>query len=587
MGWFVVSAVAGFLMFVGRSVVENILGENISQWLENKYPTLAFIVGFLILSFLIVSNWVDLDLPRVTESKALERLAVKLHSSLDIGGGQIAQVIIGFVVGIAAGMIFEHLKQNVLGESGQVARVHHIWLGGALLFLIFLGVFAPHVRTILSNIQSFETTLFKFEVKSRAPFQRIKYLERRGMALGDISLEHAEYIPSIIKSDLEYLKHVVLRPLEEWVSENPISSNQFSHIKIGRQKNNVDKIRNQIDKFRESKYYIEKLISPIARCARAALSRNVDIELIRSLIREPINDLRVISQSPPSFAHFSMYHRTFVKKINRSLDKLANYVEERKKCNPVEYISEDLLDLNIINQIKSAPYIHLVSAYLDTFAKNFGAANFTLVRGGLERHGELNSSFFYSLLMFYSSADVVNYGHILERQISRIEEKKLNAQDACVKSYKCKEQELDIINDLIARYSRARIILMNAYVFAVTVDIAEGKKSAEGLWPTANSYVRILSKKLRELKENNDRKYRSFQDTVSFFNIIKEARQAIPNRKIISSEIRNLEDLESILQSEVRQFRSNPLEHREVLRELVLVRSHLELARSIGSIVGL
>lgn len=338
-----------------------LISRHVCPWL-----LLSFGLGITLLVF--ISAWLAPDFPYT---------ATFLNKLILLAEGEITQVILGIIFGMLAGFIIENSGDFIFARTGAggggtaSGHAHHIWLGGSLMLLIFLGLFAPHLSNLIANMTRFKTAIFEFEIKSGTASQRLQFIEKRSGSFGLLALAWAAAMPELIEKDLRYLENVALKIIDSQIaisgrmSPRSPKGGSFVVLKLEQEKNAVLRKTYHLNLARS---HIEEFMLPILICGRSVASELVDIELVRNALRAPASDLRMILEAPPGFSTLDALSEAFVDTLKISRDELERFLQDKASCP--KYDPNIKLMSSQITDLKKSPYIYLIVAFLNIFTEN-------------------------------------------------------------------------------------------------------------------------------------------------------------------------------------------------------------------------
>jgi hypothetical protein len=459
MGWFIISAVAGLITYMGGRLVYRQISKvpETSWWtkiiekLIRYWPGLVLGSGLALIGFLSISVWWAPNFPYA--ATILNRLVV-------VAEGETTQVALGIIFGLLAGFTIQNAGELIFPSPGtagpdgeipiggkggaKVDQARHLWLGGSLMLLIFLGIFAPHIGGLVANLTRFKTALFEFEARTNVASQRVHFRESREN-LATETLKRAAGISLIINRDVAYLEKVALKLVEAEIGEKSklgTDSVDFLDFHMSDLEEQKKQLLKRIKKSSRARVAIEMLLVPVLKCGEVAVSEFADLEIVRNSLRPPFNDLKLIMAVPSSGTVPESLARRFVDSLRTARKELVNIVEDRSACP--KYSDYVRLHDEVAIMLEDRPYVALGFSLTNIFLENFAVAKDRLRKLNVVDVGNFNGNISLTNLLFSEGALAREYIPFLKDMMDRAKSEAEESQrilQRCEQDASCKASD--------------------------------------------------------------------------------------------------------------------------------------------------
>lgn len=517
MFWFVIAGVVGVLTYVAF------------RWLGSATARLGPVAVIIIVAGIAAYN-----------------LRPSL-SHVDIGQVEALRLLLGFLIGFAAGYIFNvgmSISANVI-----------LW---AALGVFVFALVAPHFDRWASRLTSFKAAGMEVQLVSLSNAVKVVQPDSREQFLDEQILVTLGDFDEVIRRDIAYVQHFRIPDLRDTANQHPNSS---------RLKDEISRAEEQLKKLTELLNVFEKIVSPLTRCVVSAIENGYHIESARSQLRPVADQLTKIitledrksrsNQQPASFNNdLSAARSEFWNHLRGMPGVFAPYadLEQAKACQATK--DEAIPDRSRQHQdFSELPHFFVARAFLLLFVGNDELALRELQKA---RHGwkmdDVISGYLMGRVSYFQGEPIDRYIDTLEKMKRVVKDRQgviraVTAKCGATCSTHVKEWE----PLLMAALRRAEFIALNFIAYGIAQDLAQGMKHAEPLLPIAEDYAIQLKKYIDSGSNLSEEERDNILDTAAFVTIVSQVGRKERDQKTIKEAVKTLDAL--VARAEQREAR--------------------------------
>jgi hypothetical protein len=552
MGWFVIALFVGFSAFH--------IWRHSSSRLRSLEIRVLVIFLFAALIYWCAHAYSQMEF--FNHPLVLRRLLILPELILGyISSAPVYRFLLGLAVGCGAAYILTRIR--ILSATALSS------IGAIGLFLTLLAIVSPHLDHWLRNATSFKASVVEIQLANLSNARSLIVPDSRESFMDEAVLTYLAYYDETAERDQIYLRY-----------SRPANSNETQ------QEKDVEAIRKAF----------AAVVSPVARCLRSAIANGLDVELVRTRLRDIANELhgiikfeyweeaasdegkKELQERRKRFWRRIIEFPTFIKEHLPDQVDHQSFRFDSRSCLRIkeEYNIDNIDDIVFprLIEFRQYPHLFLAASYLFIYTKNdFLALTFLQQRQREITFKDTMFPFVMSRLLYHQGAPVSEYaGYLMELRKRTLERKAELAEILRRCMPNCAKEQSEYVEKAKVVARTGELFSINLIALGIAQDIAAGITVPMDLKADAQEYLDALMEAIRsdDDKENSD----VYKDTWAFLTLVLESGKLNPNSEALLKAQLTLEGVVGRLQ---RIPNPTPLD-RSTLRQ---ARAHWDAARRI------